>query len=203
MKILNIAAGKLLPLPFKGHITYENTPILTVNIDKFYFTDKSLKLAEEIDELIPIKDLYSTSENYYCNTDIFSYMERTKLFYERVCIYRFLEHVKMRDVPYFIYLVSNVLLSGGTVDIIVPDYRKLANMLVTERIDEKFEANNILLTTELLNEPFDPHASIWTAERIEYFWELENRFKVEVIEPFTLDNRDIYLRAVIRRKNWL
>jgi hypothetical protein len=204
MKILNIAAGKVLPLPFKNYITYKDLPgMITVNIDKYYFADKSIVDVDKIDEIATNSDYVNRNEDYYCNTDIFKYMERTRLFYDRICIYRFLEHVKMRDVPYFIYLVSNVLLAGGTADIIVPDYKKLASMLIIEKIEENFEAGNILLTTEILNEPFDPHASIWTADRIKYFWELENRFKVEVIEPFTLDNRDIYLRAIIRRKDWL
>jgi|WetSurSiteA1Bulk_404760.scaffolds.fasta_scaffold00271_16 hypothetical protein len=204
MKVLNIAAGKVLPLPFKDYITYKDVHgMITVNIDKYYFSDKKLKLVDELDVLVTESDSYNYSEDYYCNTDIFNYMERTKLFYDRVCIYRFLEHVKMRDVPYFIYLVSNVLLAGGIADIIVPDYKKLASMLITENIDTGFEANNILLTTEILNEPEDPHASIWTVDRIKYFWELEGRFVVEVIEPFTLDNRDIYLRAIVRRKDWL
>jgi hypothetical protein len=204
MKVLNIAAGKILPLPFKDYITYKDVQgLITVNIDKYYFEDKSVLYVDEIDELIANRNLSNSSDDFYCNTDIFKYMERTRLFYDRVCIYRFLEHVRMRDVPYFIYLVSNVLLAGGTVDIIVPDFQKLANMLSIEKIDTRFEANNILLTTEILNEPEDPHASIWTADRIKYFWELEGRFNVEVVEPFTLDNRDIYLRAVVRRKDWL
>jgi len=204
MKILNIAAGKVLPLPFKNYITYKDLPgMITVNIDKYYFADKSIVDVDKIDEIVINSDYINRNENYYCNTDIFKYMERTRLFYDRVCIYRFLEHVRMRDVPYFIYLVSNVLLADGTVDIIVPNYSELARMLYNEVIDKDFEAHNILLTTELLNEPEDPHTSIWTVDRIKYFWELEKRFKVQVIEPFTLDCRNIYLRALIKRESWL
>jgi len=60
---------------------------------------------------------------------------------------------------------------------------------------ENFEAHNILLTTELLNEPGCPHASIWTANRAYYFMELEKRFRVGYMNAeFEFDGRNIYLR---------
>ncbi len=68
-------------------------------------------------------------------------------------------------------------------------------ILKDEPFISTFEADNILLTTELLNEPSCPHASIWTAKRARYFFHLEKRFQISHIdEKFEFDGRDIYLR---------
>ena len=137
--------------------------------------------------------------------DVFGFMERCRGLFDQVAIYRFLEHVTFTNVEYFIYLVSTVIKPGGLVDVIVPDYRILAKLILAEEENlqkphKNFAAHNIKLTTELLNEPSCPHASIWTQARMKYFWELEERFKVISQESaFDFDGRDIYLRSVIER----
>jgi hypothetical protein len=92
---------------------------------------------------------------------------------------------------------------SGKVDIIVPNYNTLADMILNESVSSPdFEKDNILLTTELLNEPSCPHASIWTPERATYFWEFEGRFEVkpETVDPhFVFDGRNIYLRFQAER----
>jgi len=121
-------------------------------------------------------------------------------------LYRFLEHVSFTQVEYFIYLISTILKPGGIVDVIVPNYTTLAEMILNEEgIFEgdpaiNLTAHNIILTTELLNEPSCPHASIWTPARMTYFWELEKRFKISSQEPvFEFDGRDIYMRSTMER----
>ena len=125
--------------------------------------------------------------------------------FDRITIYRFLEHVPMDKVPYFIYLLSTVTKPGAEIDVIVPNYNTLAHMILSEQANiandvMDFEANNILLTTELLNEPSCPHASIWTEYRAQRFFRLEGRFTItEVDENFEFDGRDIYLRFKAER----
>ena len=69
-----------------------------------------------------------------------------------------------------------------------------------ENDDFNFQAHNILLTTELLNEPSCPHASIWTPERARYFFELEGRFNVTyMVNNFLFDGRQIYMRFMAER----
>lgn len=202
MKILNIAAGKFQPIPFSEDKLL--LPRYVLNVDTSYFTNNEPSYIENdigIWELNP--DRITKQKNL--NMDIFEFMERTSIMFDRVVIYRFLEHVSFTQVEYFIYLVSTVLKKGGDVDIIVPNYRILADMILNEdeysKIqDFNFQAWNILLTTELLNEPACPHASIWTPERIVRFWQLEGRFKVKNEWPsFNFDGRDIYLRARVER----
>lgn len=199
MRILNIAAGKFQPLPMS---TKENLmmPKFVLNVDTSYFTDSNAGALEScLHGWVMDPDRISMHRNL--NMDVFEFMERTSVVFDRVVIYRFLEHVSFTQVDYFIYLVSTVLTKGGQVDVIVPNYIQLAEMILNDnpRMSD-FPAKNILLTTELLNEPSCPHASIWTPERMKYFWELEGRFRVGIQNPaFKFDGRDIYLRSFIER----
>jgi len=185
--ILNIAAGKLNPLDMEKQKRY-----FLVNLDSMYYSYNEI---EEIEDHYNSHRLTSTIK-LYCNTDVYEFMERTKMIFDRVCIYRFLEHVPMDKVLYFIYLVSTITREGSEIDVIVPNYTTLAGMILEEDVGSfRFEKRNVLLTTELLNEPSCPHASIWTEPRAKHFWEFEERFKVKTIWPrFSFDGRDIYIR---------
>ena len=160
-KILNIAAGKQKPLPE----LFSKGGNLIVNIDLNYIDSISVKELEKECRTWDSTS-YRNNINLFCNHDIIDYMERTTTIFDSVAIYRFLEHVSFTQVNYFLYLVSTVTRSQGFIDIIVPNYRTLAKMLLEEKMDENFESSNILLTTELLNEPSCPHASIWTYQRL-------------------------------------
>ena len=189
--LLNIASGKILPL---------NLPerYFLVNADIMYYYTSPPDIIEK-DWVSWTKDL---NISHYSNSDIYEFMERTKMIFDMVYIYRFLEHVPMDKIEYFIYLLSTITKKGSVIDIIVPDYKKLAQMILDEKIDENFPGNNIILTTELLNQPPDPHCSIWTIDRTKYFWELEKRFSVieeSMQRNFEFDGRDIYLRFFVER----
>jgi predicted SAM-dependent methyltransferase len=179
MRILNMAAGKFNPLPLDDK---DNM-----------FIERDIRYWE--------KDENKITQYRNFNMDVFEFMERTSLKFDRVVIYRFLEHVTFTQVEYFIYLVSTVLRKNGIVDVIVPNYIQLAEMILNDNpYHSMFPEKNILLTTELLNEPSCPHASIWTPDRMKYFWELENRFRHRVSWPaFKFDGRDIYLRSQMVR----
>lgn len=197
MKILNLAAGKLFPLDLPQPPNY-----CLVQLDTMYYRYNSIEEIEyTLENYSPMK-----TKILYCNEDAFKFMERTKIQFDRICAYRFLEHVPMDQVLYFIYLLSTCLKTAGEVDIIVPNYEALAKMILCEKISDmdgfEFEKHNILLTTELLNEPSCPHASIWTRDRlIHFFRDVEGRFvDIGLIDQaFKFDGRDIYLRAKFRR----
>lgn len=188
--ILNIAGGKIPPLDLSGQY-------FLVNVDTMYYMHTDPAQVEK-----KWKEWKKSTRQYYnIKADVFEFLERTFMTFDRVCIYRFLEHVSFTNVLYFIYLISTVTEKDDEVDVIVPNYEILANMLLAEDVSSpNFEAHNIELTTELLNEPSCPHASIWTYERAKYFWELEGRFKVINAQTrFTFDGRDIYLRFCAKR----
>jgi len=191
--VLNIAAGKFEPLDY--NMDY---PRFLINLDTMYYSCTPAAVIE-YDHHNWTKTI---DKKYYCNEDAFGFMEKTQIFFSEICIYRFLEHVSFTQVPYFIYLLSTITKPGAIVDVIVPNYRILANMILTEDDPNTlgFEGHNILLTTELLNEPSCPHASIWTADRAHYFFKLEKRFQViSIDESFEFDGRNIYLRFQAER----
>lgn len=191
-RILNIGAGKQKPINLKVM-----SPYFLLNLDKTYFNSVSPECFE--DNVMKWTGGYDDEMNL--NWDIDEFLDRTTADFDHIVIYRYLEHVPMINVLYFIYLLSTVTKSGAMVDVIVPNYRVLATRLLEENpSDPHFEADNILTTTEMLNEPDDPHASIWTLERAKHFWELEQRFIVtESQEDFVFDGRDIYLRFFAKR----
>lgn len=199
MNILNLGAGKLTPIVDDKIIT----PWFMVHVDQSYFYGDQPDVIEmEYGRWIEESD--GTNVEKHCIADVFEFMERTTMVFDRVTMYRFLEHIPFDRVLYYIYLVSTVTKPGGLVDVIVPNYKILAQMIQDEYpYDKDFEANNVLLTTELLNEPGCPHASIWTPIRAFYFWQLENRFEIhqkDMFENFNFDGRNIYMRFLATRK---
>ena len=133
---------------------------------------------------------------------MYEFLERYHIPFDGIAIYRFLEHVPKVQVLYFIYLLSTSVKIGGYVDVIVPDYKKLAKRILDEDVfSNNFEEEDIITTFELLNEPTcSPHASIWTFDRAYKFFELEGRFKIKIIkENYDFDGRDIYLRFIAER----
>jgi len=205
--ILNIGAGKELPLDLPSE------PYMLVNIDSGYYNgtipaseilDFHKKYSEDSSYISTFTGKYFNKPShieFIVKEDIFKFMEQYQLKFDRIVIYRFLEHVKRTNVLYFIYLMATSLKSGGVIDCIVPNYETLANRILNEEVyGINFEAEDIITTYELLNEPESPHCSIWTPHRVRKFFELEKRFSVLKIDQFfNFDGRDIYMRAVIGR----
>ena len=199
MIVLNVAGGKEKPIFDTPFDQIRSKFIL--NVDSSYFSKTT---PEEVEIEIQNWDKRS-NKTMFLSMNIFEFLERTTIKFDHVSIYRFLEHVSFTNVLYFIYLISTITKKGSAVDVIVPNYKILASMILNEDKyhqlkDFNFEQWNIQLTTELLNEPSCPHASIWTDTRAKYFWELENRFKVDKINPaYIFDGREIYLRFKANR----
>ena len=191
--ILNIGGGRIDPLVLPLLKSY-----FLVNLDIMYEAKARLRFEVEESHLIFVRSrpgVGTYEEKWFCNEDWKTFLSKYKLQFDRIVIYRFLEHVRMTEVPYFLYLVSTVLKKGGCIEVIVPNYEELARRILEEEPESPgFEGVNILNTTELLNEPEDPHASIWTPKRASYFFELEKRFRVtSLFEKFDFDGRDIYM----------
>ncbi len=208
MLTLNIAGGKMFPLKTIYDDDEEINPVYTLNIDTSYYSETK-PISIETDVFNWSNNQNRTSKQAFCNIDIFEFMERTILQFDHITIYRFLEHISFTQLNYFIYLVSTITRRDSMVDVIVPNYEVLAQKILEEETRfekndydkyDSFEGWNIELTTELLNEPSCPHASIWTPLRAKMFWELEKRFEVVNIDKkFNFDGRNIYLRFYVKR----
>jgi len=197
--VLNIAAGKIEPL----YIDTIQENYFLVQLDQFYNNSNSMAEIElDHDDWLKKPELNTKS---YCGDDAFNFLANYRIQFDHIACYRFLEHITKTEVQGFIYLLSTALKVGGTVDIIVPNYDTLADMILNETISNKtkhsdWEKHDTLLTYELLNEPSMPHASIWTPQRIKYFFRLEERFEIESLNPdFEFDGRDCYIRVQMKR----
>lgn len=194
--ILNIGGGKILPLDYKPSD-------FLVQVDECYATSNPIESIEASHMIF--KENRTDGGIHWCSNDVFQFMGQYRYMFDQVSAYRILEHIEKPQIQGFIYLISTCLKTGGILDIIVPNFEVLADMILTETVGEKvrhrdWEQHDTLLTYELLNEPSMPHASIWTPNRIKYFIELEERFKLKDIDPtFVFDGRDIYIRAIFER----
>jgi hypothetical protein len=198
--ILNIGAGKSKPLVLKT----TRRPYYLINLDRNYFSGLTPNEVESNYE--GWRGLNRVDNGIaYVNSDVYEFLERTYLKFDHISMYRFLEHVPFTKIPYFIYLLSQVTEPEAKIDIIVPNFKLLGKILAEElhpRAYEQFEGHNIFITTELLNETYDPHASIWTPDRVEYFFELEGyfRFMPETLkEGYPIDGRETYFRCMVER----
>lgn len=198
--ILNIAGGKIKPFEFESSkIKLYDDLSLLVNLDKMYYNPINIY---EIITMHNDNTEYNEIIEYNSDLDVYEFLERYHIPFDGIAIYRFLEHVPKVQVLYFIYLLSTSVKIGGYVDVIVPDYKKLAKRILDEDVfSNNFEEEDIITTFELLNEPTcSPHASIWTFDRAYKFFELEGRFKIKIIkENYDFDGRDIYLRFIAER----
>ena len=191
--VLNAAGGKIKSIDVdKYNITYN-----LLNVDLGYYSKYKI---DEVEDFI-VNDKSNKNNNIFINSDIFEFLEKTILKFNIITVYRFLEHVSKSNIQYFLYLLATSLKLNGEIDIIVPDSHKLAKMLIDEDInDPSWHSLDLLLTYELLADQPSPHLSLWSEDRLKYFIEAENYFKIISIEKdFNFDGRDIYLRAKARR----
>jgi len=191
--VLNAAGGKIKSIDVdKYNLTYN-----LLNVDLGYYSKYKI---DEVEDFI-VNDKSNKNNNIFINSDIFEFLEKTILKFNIITVYRFLEHVSKSNIQYFLYLLATSLKLNGEIDIIVPDSHKLAKMLIDEDInDPSWYSLDLLLTYELLADQPSPHLSLWSEDRLKYFIEAENYFKIISIEKdFNFDGRDIYLRAKARR----
>ena len=191
-QILNVAAGDMLPLKILTPNDF------LVNLDLNYFNSITAAQTEELHRSLINNVTWCLDKPtiVYVNHDVYNFLERYTEKFDEVIMYRFLEHVPKVKILYFLYILSSCMRIGATMDVIVPNYVTLANRILNEKVNEpNFESEDIITTFELLNEPYCPHASIWTMDRVKYFLELEGRYSVLEMDPkFNFDGRDIYLR---------
>ena len=194
--VLNLGAGKTL-YPMDTTPQQIKNELFMVNLDPMYYNASPASVVETEHQIwLENGSNYGTMNKL--DDEAMPLMERYALQFDQIVMYRYLEHVARHDLMYFIYLLSTSLKIGGTVDVVVPNYEKLAQRVLSEdTTDPKFDRDDIITTTELLNEPSCPHASVWTPDRAKHYFEYEGRFIVDSkdIDPdFGFDGRNIYMR---------
>jgi len=189
--VLNLGSGKILPGEFQN--------CFLVNLDTCYYGGSEAKVIERAYE----RKWLSKKEpaTFFCTEDAFTFLERTRIIFDTIVAYRFLEHIHPSKLLYLIHLMYECLRPKGRVIGLTPDYEILAKRILREDpFSPDFEKENIVTTTELLNEPNSPHCSIWTQKRAFYYFTYEGKFKLTSIEsPFSYDGRNIYMKFIAER----
>jgi hypothetical protein len=188
LKILSIGSGKKesqeeINILHKIEKGFNYDTVARLFLDKSYFIppsnkEESIYKFESYVNLLDCNTHEGVSyhplpeEHFYSNCDVTEFMQRTKEKFDIVILNRVLEHIPRTEILYFIYLLSTITKpEQGIISIIVPDYKLLGQMIATELVESpNFDKYDVLVTSELLNEVSDPHASIWTAERLEHFF---------------------------------
>lgn len=199
--VLNLAGGKHIPSITNVRGFSNDDKIFLLNVDRMY--QNTLYIGEVELQYDAWSQGNMNSETYFLNDEIKYFMDSTILKFDHVILYRYLEHISLSEMNYFLYSLSTLMKVGSCVDVIVPNARVLARMLLEESVSSPdFGPQDILLTTEFCNEPADPHASLWTPERANYYMTYENRFEIiNMDEQFIFDGRNIYMRFLAKRIN--
>lgn len=138
--------------------------------------------------------------------DVFEFLEQyPDRDFTRIHSRRFFEHMSQVDILYMLYLLYEVSAEGAYIDIIVPDFEQISDMVKT--LDPnvapaiEFNGSMISIITELFNTEDDPHRSIWTQRLGRYYIELESYWEVvDIKRNMKIDNRNWYMHFRARSK---
>lgn len=138
--------------------------------------------------------------------DIFEYLENyPKRDYDVISSNRIFEHVHYEKIPYLLYLLKQVCRNGAKLSFIVPDFElvfdEVVNINKHKNDASKFNKALLDVHTEIFNEKYDPHQSIWTKDLAEYYFGLENYWKMEYdsFENVNMDGRSWYMWGVCKK----
>ncbi|MCK5016090.1 MAG: hypothetical protein KAS32_03380 [Candidatus Peribacteraceae bacterium] len=203
INMLNLGAGKLVKADLEALGWKFDKWDTLVQLDTLFknIPDVAVDLSGAVHAMEHNPSIGTSLNTIRCYEDAFHFLENCPVKFDGIFSARFFEHIGWSSLMYFIYLVADSMKQGALLDIIVPNYKTLATRILNEKVDAPdFEKENIITTTELLNEPSMPHSSIWTPERAKYYLEYEGRFEVEKIDStFSFEGRDVYMRVAARR----
>ena len=171
---------------------------LMINDARFTKSDHITIVDRSIPTNIGLKANNNALIDIHC-MDIFEFLEKySNRDFDRIHSRRFFEHLTESEILYTLYLLYEISKKGTILDIVVPDFNKVSN--VVKSLDPKnmsvveFNKNMISVITEIYNTENDPHKSIWTEQLGKYYIELESYWNIiSVTKNISISNRDWYL----------
>ena len=171
---------------------------LMINDERFTESDHITIVDRSIPSNMGLKTKNGATIHIY-GKDVFNFLEEyPNRDFDRIHSRRFFEHLTESEISYLIYLLYEVSKKETLLDIIVPDFDKVSN--VVKSLDPnnmsviEFNKNMVSVITEIYNTENDPHKSIWNEQLGRYYIELESYWKVvDINKNINISNRDWYL----------
>ena len=192
--ILDLAAGKYNPELTK---LYSNNCTTVIHVDRCF---KGLNIDSSFANIMTsIMENDLKEGDIFCGCDIFEFLDTFPYKgFDKVISNRFFEHCEYcgGEVGRILEACNNITKSTGTLEIVVPNAKVLAEKLIQcERTGMYTDNDAMILNTEYCNGKFDPHASIWTPVLAYKYINQEATWKIDkIIERFPFAGRDIYMK---------
>lgn len=180
--------------------------------DKSFRRNRDVIDANAFDVVICVDSIFNDVEDHepyphivLSSLDVVKFLETySNELADKIIANRILEHFDYKQVPYILYLMSNIIKKGGQLEIVVPDHIKVLEELKDldheKQTPLSFNRKMIDVHTELFNETHDPHQSVWSPSLAQYYLELEGYWDSIEVDNVTVDNRDWYLKITATRK---
>jgi len=183
---LNIGSGK---------VPFDKTELpdshFLVNVDCSYSVKSCSSIAEIENHLMKaVSNVKPFTEGFvfFCSSKAVDFLDSFRFKVDKITCSRYMEHVPLKDLISFIYLLHNSCKKDGILEILVPDHRYYAETLIgldkvlpVGEINKDFLNRLLEITTEFCNEPYDPHGSIWTENLAKYYLEFEGYWQIKEI----------------------
>ena len=202
---IELGSGKLDPDFIKNFSKNQNS--IYIAVDKSYHSEIKIKdIENEITEEYLETQRIFNGRFITCSEDIFKFVEEFPLKVDKIIANRILEHIHLKDLMYFLFLLHSLLKPTGELIFMVPDHGFYAKEIlrISDLIKKKENINAVELynsliniTTEFCNEASDPHMSIWTEELVKLYLETEGYWRIEKIETKSIfsNRKYIYVNA--------
>lgn len=167
-------------------------------VDTIFNTSRTAKYDFE--------QLYSENDNVkLIGANIFDFLQNYKR-NDVQTIYsdRTFEHIPYDKLHFLFYLLKEVCRPDAKMIFTVPNFKTVFDDIsrYQHKITQGGQITKDLIDfhTEVFNEKYDPHLSIWTPDLAYYYVELENYWKINSIEDnYKIDNRDWYMKITATR----
>lgn len=201
---LYIGSGKVDLKQLDENSYQKDKTFFRVFLDRSYDKGNSIDFIEEAySEWLLGNESKQYDRSYYCNQDIFKFMDSYKFKFDQIYAYRIFEHMEYcgGEIGRLLEACNILTNENSILQIIVPNSIKLSELLLDyeknyKNYDTIASLNaKLIINTEFCNIKCDPHGSIWTPKLASEYIESEGTWFIKELQPqIYYAGRNIYMR---------
>lgn len=207
---LYIGAGKIDLRELQEKSFKNNECFFRVFLDRSYNEGNSISDIEKAYSEWLLSDgskLYDRS--YFCNLDLFKFMDSYKFKFDYIEAFRIFEHMEYcsGEIGRLLEACNMISTQNAKLKIIVPNAILLSNMLLKYEVDcikcDHIDALNkkLIINSEFCNIKADSHASVWTPRLAEEYINSEGTWFISDHNPqIHYAYRNIYMEINCLKK---